>query len=256
MAAKLRIFDSDDDGEPILSGSFETKVVGVSHTNSDGSHRQEVIRAHCKAGTQVILLPEPDNFVDASAIRVCLSVREVERQIGYLKADIAAIVADGIESNVYPYATVVTVVGGTRDRPTRGVILEIELRAEPDVSYDGWLKRQRQRAVRKTDAEDASEPDHTLASVAKTGSVSGQKSSSNRQMTRYKNRSGDSGVAAFQIGADFIKVRFLSQRRIYVYTRNSVGTKHLKEMKRLAKLGKGLSSYIIHYVHSRYERIE
>jgi hypothetical protein len=60
---------------------------------------------------------------------------------------------------------------------------------------------------------------------------------------RYRNLSGDSGVEAFEIGPDFIAIRF-RLGAVYWYTRASVGAAHLDEMKRLASRGKGLSTYI------------
>jgi hypothetical protein len=60
---------------------------------------------------------------------------------------------------------------------------------------------------------------------------------------RYRNLSGDSGVQAFEIGPDFIAVRFRTGTR-YWYTEASVGAIHLEEMKRLAVRGRGLSTYI------------
>ena len=62
-------------------------------------------------------------------------------------------------------------------------------------------------------------------------------------MERYRNLSGDSGVDAYAIGDDFIAVRFNSGV-IYWYTVESVGPRHVAEMKRLAMQGRGLSTYI------------
>jgi hypothetical protein len=75
-------------------------------------------------------------------------------------------------------------------------------------------------------------------------------------VTPYQNLSGDSGVAAYEIGADLIKVRFQGSADVYVYTTQSAGARHLREMKRLAVLGRGLSTYISRHTHDRYERVE
>ncbi len=178
-----------------------------------------------------------------------------ELQIGYLKADLAVILTDGIESSVYPYATVRDIAGGTRGKPSLGVALEVVLKAEPSRTYDAWLMHQRQLTI----SEDRAADDESKSTRTMVGVVPFEdehSSSGNRRMVRYKNRSGNSGIAAFLIGADFVKLRFLSQSKIYVYTRDSVGPQHLKEMKRLATLGKGLSTYVNHHVHGRYDRIE
>jgi hypothetical protein len=75
-------------------------------------------------------------------------------------------------------------------------------------------------------------------------------------MTPYQNLSGDSGVAAYEVGDDFLKVRFWESPGVYVYTSRSAGAKHLREMKRLAAIGRGLSTYISRHVHDRYDRLE
>jgi hypothetical protein len=62
-------------------------------------------------------------------------------------------------------------------------------------------------------------------------------------MERYRNLSGKSGVGAYATGDDFIAVRFNSGA-IYWYTVESVGARHVAEMKRLAKQGQGLGTYI------------
>lgn len=62
-------------------------------------------------------------------------------------------------------------------------------------------------------------------------------------MQRYRNLSGDSGVDAYEIGDDFVKVRFRSGD-VYWYTQSSVGARHLAALKRLARRGQGLSAYI------------
>ncbi|CAG4887410.1 hypothetical protein R70241_00424 [Paraburkholderia saeva] len=60
----------------------------------------------------------------------------------------------------------------------------------------------------------------------------------------YLNRSGDSGVSAYEIGDDFIAVQFRPSGDVYWYTRASVGARHLAAMKDLALKGRGLSTYI------------
>lgn len=62
-------------------------------------------------------------------------------------------------------------------------------------------------------------------------------------MEPYRNLSGDSGVEAFEIGDDFVAVRFKSGT-VYWYTAASVGARHLAALKRLAERGQGLSTYI------------
>ena len=62
-------------------------------------------------------------------------------------------------------------------------------------------------------------------------------------MKHYRNLSGHSGVDAYEIGDDFVKVRF-KPGVVYWYTEESVGAQHLAALKRLALSGRGLSTYI------------
>ncbi|MBB2999782.1 hypothetical protein FHX57_002113 [Paraburkholderia tropica] len=62
-------------------------------------------------------------------------------------------------------------------------------------------------------------------------------------MECYKNLSGNSGVAAYAIGDDFIWVQFSDGTR-YQYTYDRPGIVHVETMKQLAIGGRGLNSYI------------
>ena len=62
-------------------------------------------------------------------------------------------------------------------------------------------------------------------------------------MENYRNLGGTSGVKAFEIGTDFIKVKF-SDNSIYLYSYRKPGSHHVEKMKILAKNGSGLNSYI------------
>jgi len=72
-------------------------------------------------------------------------------------------------------------------------------------------------------------------------------------MHRYKNRSGESGVLAYDIGRRSITVEFSGGTR-YLYTDQSAGAENITEMQRLATLGSGLSTYISQVVRERYAR--
>ena len=62
-------------------------------------------------------------------------------------------------------------------------------------------------------------------------------------MKPYRNLSGDAGVAAYELGPDWIRIQFI-RGGTYRYTRDSVGSRKLKEMKRLAEEGRGLTTFI------------
>jgi hypothetical protein len=74
-------------------------------------------------------------------------------------------------------------------------------------------------------------------------------------MVRYKNLSGKSGVRHYEIGDDFIRVQFESGTT-YLYTYISAGQKNIEHMKKLAKSGKGLSTFISQNVRDLFEKKE
>ncbi len=69
-------------------------------------------------------------------------------------------------------------------------------------------------------------------------------------MQLYRNLSNDSGVHSFEIGIDFIRVKFSGTSRVYTYSYSSAGEAHIEQMKLLALNGKGLNSYI--NKHTKY----
>lgn len=71
-------------------------------------------------------------------------------------------------------------------------------------------------------------------------------------LRRYRNLSGNSGVVAYEVGPDWIAVRFRNGET-YRYTHASAGRLHVEEMKKLAHAGAGLSAYISRHVHEAYE---
>lgn len=69
-------------------------------------------------------------------------------------------------------------------------------------------------------------------------------------MQPYRNLSGNSGVMAFEIGANYIKVQF--NKGAYTYSYGSAGQRNIEEMKILAIKGKGLNTFIDVHVKKRY----
>ena len=74
-------------------------------------------------------------------------------------------------------------------------------------------------------------------------------------MKRYHNIGGHSGVIAYEIGTDFIRVQF-SDNSIYLYTSAATGSDNVDCMKRLASDGNGLNSFINTTVRNKYARKE
>jgi hypothetical protein len=71
-------------------------------------------------------------------------------------------------------------------------------------------------------------------------------------MQPYFNRSGESGVIAYEVGADSITVRF--KDGTYLYNSDRPGRMHVEQMKRLAMAGRGLATYISKFVRDNYAR--
>ncbi|MDO9518919.1 MAG: hypothetical protein Q7L19_01735 [Pseudohongiella sp.] len=74
-------------------------------------------------------------------------------------------------------------------------------------------------------------------------------------MQRYSDIDRDSGIVAFESGADYIRVRF-SDGAVYLYTNASAGLIHIENMKKLARRGDGLNAYINDHVKKSYARKE
>ena len=72
-------------------------------------------------------------------------------------------------------------------------------------------------------------------------------------MPQYRNLDGNSGVDAYEIGTDFIDVRFRAGGT-YRYDHTSPGALHVERMKELAIDGRGLSTYISRHVRKAYAR--
>ena len=70
-------------------------------------------------------------------------------------------------------------------------------------------------------------------------------------MIPYYNKSGISGVKAYSLGRQHVDVMFVDGT-VYRYTSKSAGLAAIIIMKKLAKAGKGLSTYISQHVKDRY----
>ena len=99
---------------------IDTKVVGVSKPNGDGSSRQAIIRESVNENDLVKLKAEPDNPFDPNAIGV---LTESNKQIGYLPKETASRLQVALNSDVSIQAKV-SWVGGNE---ILGVGLRIEL---------------------------------------------------------------------------------------------------------------------------------
>lgn len=73
-------------------------------------------------------------------------------------------------------------------------------------------------------------------------------------MQIYQNNGGRSNVEAFEIGQNYILVKFHGTSKLYRYSYSSAGIENVEAMKRLAVQGSGLNSFIMKNVRTKYER--
>jgi len=112
---------------PIQDGEkIKTHVHGVSHGD-----RQELIRRFCRGGTQITLKREPDNPYGHEAIGVWVKgkgfIFSSDVQIGYIASDLAKRLAPIMDAGGKMAGKVLNITGGTRDKQTRGVNIELEV---------------------------------------------------------------------------------------------------------------------------------
>jgi len=74
---------------------LDTKVVGVSKENADGSSRQEIIKTEVEEDDLLQLESEPENEFDSNAVKV---LSKLGHQIGYLSKDISQRMRFAIEN--------------------------------------------------------------------------------------------------------------------------------------------------------------
>lgn len=99
---------------------INTKTVGVSKNNADGSSRQEIIKSEVSEDDPLRLEHEPDNPYDPHAIKV-LTISG--HQIGYLSKDVAPKIQSALENEAQIHAKVSWVSG----EKMLGVGLRLEL---------------------------------------------------------------------------------------------------------------------------------
>ena len=107
---------------PVVLGHIKSKIVGVTHANADGQKRQHLI-SELKVGDRLLLKREFGNQYDSFAVAVW---DKKERQLGYLKKELSALIAPHVQTGQVSYATVLTLTGGTSGKELRGVNISIE----------------------------------------------------------------------------------------------------------------------------------
>jgi len=72
-------------------------------------------------------------------------------------------------------------------------------------------------------------------------------------MENYSDTGGNSGISAYEIGADYVSVQFSNTGKVYTYSYAKAGKYHVDQMKILARSGSGLNSYIMRNVKSLFD---
>lgn len=70
-------------------------------------------------------------------------------------------------------------------------------------------------------------------------------------MQTYGDRGGDSGIAAYELGSGVIVIRF-KHGGTYRYDASAPGAKHVRQMQKLARAGRGLNEYINIHVRENF----
>ena len=111
-------------------GVYTLNIVGVPD-------RQEEIGGCCE-GENLILKREPKNRYDANAVAV---LRENGNQIGYLSRDDAEWVARIMDDGDEVEARIKWITGGTAEKPSYGMVVDINTGAEEKGSKRGFWRR-------------------------------------------------------------------------------------------------------------------
>jgi hypothetical protein len=100
--------------------SFPTKIVGVTRKNDDGTNRQLHIST-LRIGDQISLRRERNNRHDCNAVACYID----DRKLGYLSMEVAEEIAVHMDAGLQADARVLTITGGTKDKPSFGCNIEI-----------------------------------------------------------------------------------------------------------------------------------
>ena len=65
-----------------------------------------------------------------------------------------------------------------------------------------------------------------------------------KEMKKYANLHGNSGVSEYSISKESIKIKFRNDHKIYIYSYSVTGRNHVQMLKSLAESGRGLATYI------------
>ncbi len=103
--------------------SFYSSINGVSFKNPDDMSRQYIIRKYAKVGKPLEFHHDKDNPYDQNAISVWMIKPHL--QLGFLSQDLASQYAKRIDSGLILQGKITDITGGTEDKPTMGVNIQI-----------------------------------------------------------------------------------------------------------------------------------
>ena len=72
-------------------------------------------------------------------------------------------------------------------------------------------------------------------------------------MQKYQNTGRKSGVEEFEIGQDYILIKYFKTPKLYKYSYASAGKEKVEKMKELAIKGQGLNGYVNRVAEFEYE---
>ncbi|WP_171334926.1 HIRAN domain-containing protein [Anoxybacillus sp. EFIL] len=113
---------------------INTKIVGVTRKNEDGTSRQELI-AECYEGEELFLEREPDNEHDPNAISVW---NEYGEQLGYINKDLASRLAPQMDKGMRVACFVTAVTGGYDDK-SYGCNIKLILDPHPEEEDNTFI---------------------------------------------------------------------------------------------------------------------
>jgi hypothetical protein len=110
---------------------IRSKVAGVTAKNPDGIKRQDLIRRGCRAGMELLAIPEPKDSYAPNVIGLWIEMIGRRWQIGYIKAGLADKLYKHLDQGASLSVHVLDVTGGDAGR-SYGVHIRIDVAGVED----------------------------------------------------------------------------------------------------------------------------
>ena len=108
------------------------KLTGEGQVNSDGSHRQTILRS-CVPGMTIALVREAANPFDSSAIAV--HIAQTDQHIGYISRTDAATLAPYLDAGWNFKAQIYELTGGMPEFPSFGCVVCVVSEESPLLEF-------------------------------------------------------------------------------------------------------------------------